>query len=172
MKKLFNKSQQGFTLIEVVLVLAIGGLIFLLAFLAFQQVASNRRDAQRKSDAGRVVAELQNQFTNTKSYPTVSLANSDICGAPVNILDGFITFTNQYLCKNSEFKSPSGTNYTVAAGDNTDPLAKDQVRYSSTRNILGGVAANTNCDGTAMASGGYKVEIGLEKGGLICRDAR
>ena len=53
-------SRGGFTLIEVVLVLAIGGLIFLLAFIAFQQVSTNRRDTQRRNDAGRVIAELQN----------------------------------------------------------------------------------------------------------------
>ncbi|MBP9738093.1 prepilin-type N-terminal cleavage/methylation domain-containing protein, partial [Candidatus Saccharibacteria bacterium] len=42
-----KNNKKGFTLIEVVLVLAIGGLIFLLAFIAFQQVSANRRDTQR-----------------------------------------------------------------------------------------------------------------------------
>lgn len=165
------KKQQGFTLIEVVLVLAIGGLIFLLAFLAFQQVSTNRRDTQRRSDVARIMAELQNQFADTRTYPTMSLAGTNVCAAPANILDGFIYFSNSYLCKNSEFKSPSGTNYAVAAGNSADPPTKDQLKFSSTRNILGGVMANTFCDGSTMTEGGFKLEVGLEKG-VSCRDTK
>ena len=117
-----NKRQNGFTLIEVVLVLAIGALIFLLAFLAFQQVSTNRRDTQRRNDSSRIVAELQNYLANGGSVSglrSVSLwkgsspdsAPADVCGTDT---DPFISnFTKVYLCKNGEFKSPSGSNYRV-----------------------------------------------------------
>src|SRR5690606_6033521 len=65
MKKQLNKK--GFTLIEVVLVLAIGGLIFLLAFLAFQQVSRNRRDTQRRSDVARMAATYNDVKANSSS---------------------------------------------------------------------------------------------------------
>jgi prepilin-type N-terminal cleavage/methylation domain-containing protein len=48
-----SKPLSGFTIIEVVLVLAIAGLIFLLVFLALPGLQRSRRDAQRKSDMGK-----------------------------------------------------------------------------------------------------------------------
>jgi len=65
-----KKNTHGFTLIEVVLVLAIGGLIFLLAFLAYGQVSLNRRDTQRRNDLRSFVAELNNfKVDNNNKLP-------------------------------------------------------------------------------------------------------
>ena len=41
-------NQGGFTIIEVVLVLAIAGLIFLIVFLALPQLQQSRRDTQKE----------------------------------------------------------------------------------------------------------------------------
>lgn len=43
-----HKLNKGFTIIEVVLVLAIAGLIFLAVFLALPALQRNQRDTQRK----------------------------------------------------------------------------------------------------------------------------
>lgn len=50
MKKLNIKSKRGFTIIEVVLVLAIAGLIFLMVFIALPNMQASRRNTQRKND--------------------------------------------------------------------------------------------------------------------------
>jgi prepilin-type N-terminal cleavage/methylation domain-containing protein len=71
MSKQLNKK--GFTLIEVVLVLAIGGLIFLLAFLAFQQVSRNRRDTQRRSDVARMSASWSDQKADNPTATTATI---------------------------------------------------------------------------------------------------
>src|SRR5688572_16591515 len=72
-----RSNKKGFTLIEVVLVLAIGGLIFLLAFLAFQQTSRNRRDTQRRSDVRKIVAEVENfSVDNTNLYPSFLLTST------------------------------------------------------------------------------------------------
>ena len=149
-----NRNQKGFTLIEVVLVLAIGGLIFLLAFLAFQQVSVNRRDTQRRSDAGRVVAELQNYYGDKGSYPATSAA-TDTCGTTTS--GTFGAFINTYVCRNGVFAGPQN-NYTTSAGTAVvgSTLATDLVRYKKGSNCAGG--------GT-----GVSIEIGLEKG-IVCRD--
>lgn len=60
-----RRDSQGFTLIEVVLVLAIGGLIFLLAFLAYNQVARNRKESQRRQHARQVMTEIENYMLNS-----------------------------------------------------------------------------------------------------------
>lgn len=62
-----RKTQlKGFTIIEVVLVLAIAGLIFLMVFLAFPALQKNQRDAQRRQDAGQFISQLQSYRTDNK----------------------------------------------------------------------------------------------------------
>ena len=46
-----KKRKSGFTIIEVVLVLAIAGLIFLMVFLALPALQHSQRDALRKRQA-------------------------------------------------------------------------------------------------------------------------
>ncbi len=59
MKELELDKQRGFTIIEVVLVLAIAGLIFLTVFLALPSLQKSQRDNARRQDIGKVVAALQ-----------------------------------------------------------------------------------------------------------------
>jgi prepilin-type N-terminal cleavage/methylation domain-containing protein len=65
MKKIQNK-QQGFTIIEVVLVLAIAGLIFMVVFLALPGLQRSQRDTQRKQDVGRFVSQVTTYQGNNK----------------------------------------------------------------------------------------------------------
>lgn len=55
-----NLTKKGFTIIEVVLVLAIAGLIFLMVFLALPALQRSQRDTQRKQDVAMVVTALHN----------------------------------------------------------------------------------------------------------------
>ena len=54
-----QKSEKGFTIIEVVLVLAIAGLIFLMVFIALPALQRSQRDQARKNDASTVAAAVQ-----------------------------------------------------------------------------------------------------------------
>lgn len=53
-----NKNR-GFTIIEVALVLAIAGLIFLVVFLALPALQNSQKDTAKRQDAGRVVSALE-----------------------------------------------------------------------------------------------------------------
>lgn len=53
-----NEAKKGFTIIEVVLVLAIAGLIFLMVFLALPALQRSQRDTQRKNDLSRLQAAI------------------------------------------------------------------------------------------------------------------
>lgn len=67
------KRQEGFTIIEVVLVLAIAGLIFLVVFLAVPALQRSQRDTQRRNDAARFMSQLSNYQSNNKgSVPTAA----------------------------------------------------------------------------------------------------
>lgn len=57
-------TRSGFTIIEVVLVLAIAGLIFLMVFIALPALQRSQRDTERRSAVGRVAAMIQQYQTN------------------------------------------------------------------------------------------------------------
>lgn len=61
-----KKSAQGFTIIEVVLVLAIAALIFLMVFIALPALQRGQRDAGRKNDVSTAVSALQTYLSNNR----------------------------------------------------------------------------------------------------------
>lgn len=54
-----SNQHSGFTIIEVVLVLAIAGMLFLVVFLAVPAMQRNQRDNARKQDVNKVVGGIQ-----------------------------------------------------------------------------------------------------------------
>lgn len=162
MKKMNQRKlgKKGFTLIEVVLVLAIGGLIFLLAFLAFQQATQNRRDTQRRSDAGQVISEIENALGDGNGS---TFASSDDLG----------DFVEAYL--SGESNASGGTfernniEYTIVYNDELP----DGTATSNTAQMA--VSRNARCVGNSMntgagnGNGDYAVLVRLEKG-IACRD--
>lgn len=68
-----RKLKSGFTIIEVVLVLAIAGLIFIMVFTALPALQRNQRDTDRKNEAARILAAVQSfQSDNRGALPTAS----------------------------------------------------------------------------------------------------
>ena len=57
-------TRKGFTIIEVVLVLAIAGLIFLMVFVAFPTLQRSQRDAARRNDVSIIAAAVRNYMSN------------------------------------------------------------------------------------------------------------
>ena len=61
-----KEKQKGFTIIEVVLVLAIAGLIFLMVFIALPALQRSQRDTQRKNDLGKVITQVNSYQSNNR----------------------------------------------------------------------------------------------------------
>ncbi len=84
-KRRAAKLGGGFTIIEVMIVLAIAGLIMLIVFLAVPALQRSSRNTQRKSDIAAVSGSIANYITNNGgSVPAaVGATGSDllICGA-------------------------------------------------------------------------------------------
>ena len=59
-----QQNKKGFTIIEVVLVLAIAGLIFLMVFVALPALQRGQRDSQRRSDVSRFMSQINSFQTN------------------------------------------------------------------------------------------------------------
>lgn len=81
LKNLLNKKrQEGFSIVEVMIVLAIAGLIILVVFLAVPALQRNSRNTTRKSDVGSIgsiVSEFQGS-NNGKNPTTAALANGEV----------------------------------------------------------------------------------------------
>lgn len=104
---LINKNnKKGFTIIEVVLVLAIAGLIFLMVFLALPALQRSQRDTQRKNDASRLRAAITDYTSNNRG------------SLPID--DGKLKgdFIGNYVLKGgSTFNDPTTNSlYTVKVG--------------------------------------------------------
>jgi prepilin-type N-terminal cleavage/methylation domain-containing protein len=118
MNKLLSKRHNqasGFTIIEVVLVLAIAGLIFLMVFIALPALQRGQRDTQRKNDLSRVNTQVQNFVSASRgSIPTTTGSSAT-----------FSTFVQKYLggdssnCASSEYQDPNKTDATACTGTNT-----------------------------------------------------
>jgi len=64
MKPLKSYRPSGFTIVEVLIVLAIGSLIMLTVFLAVPQLQRNNRNNQRSTDAARVLSAVNECISN------------------------------------------------------------------------------------------------------------
>jgi len=75
-----KQRNDGFTIIEVLIVLAIAGLMMMVVFLAVPALQRNARNSQRESDTSRVAAAVQeivnNNNGNTAGVTTANLQSS------------------------------------------------------------------------------------------------
>lgn len=53
-----NNQSSGFTIVEIIFVIAIGGLILVMSFMAISSAQRNKRDAQRKADLSKINQDI------------------------------------------------------------------------------------------------------------------
>lgn len=156
MQTIKNKKQ-GFTLIEVVLVLAIAGLIFLIVFLALPALQRSQRDTARKNDVSRLMSQITNfQSNNQGALPASGAWDS--------------SFKSAYLTSGGQsFGDPDTGSYTLsqAATDATAPS-------TTIGNITIYIDARCDADpsnGLGDGSGDRQVAvvIPVEQGGFYCQ---
>jgi prepilin-type N-terminal cleavage/methylation domain-containing protein len=147
-----KNKEKGFTIIEVVLVLAIAGLIFLMVFIALPALQRSQRDQQRRNDLSRAQTAVQNYQTNNRGVlPTFNAA-----------------FISGYLTTNGDsFADPDGTAYTFDSSNATDgfvPTTFTSGKIYATKNaVCDGEKANTGQGGNKVA-----LQYKLEGGGVAC----
>jgi len=74
-----KKDNKGFTIIEVMIVLAIAGLILLIVFLAVPALQRNSRNTSRKSDAAAILAAISEyESNNNGALPTACSGTSPV----------------------------------------------------------------------------------------------
>ena len=151
-------SKKGFTIIEVVLVLAIAGLIFLMVFVALPALQRSQRDTQRRQDYANLEAAIENYITN----------NNGRLPAEGSLPAG------QYV--NSEGTDPEGNAYTVTVvtGDQQANLPDEGTIWVVRNADCSGTSTNTDNAGNAApkansATRAFAIYGRLETG-TYCQD--
>lgn len=72
-----RQNNSGFTIIEVLIVLAIAGLIMVMVFVAVPNLQRNQRNSARRSDASHILTAATNRITSGNGVmPQVNRANA------------------------------------------------------------------------------------------------
>lgn len=75
-----KKNTEGFTIIEVLIVLAIGGLIMLIVFLAVPALQRNSRNTQRRNDVSSLLGAYAEEINNNNgTVPASCSGTSGTC---------------------------------------------------------------------------------------------
>ncbi len=166
LKRIINnkKVQKGFTIIEVMIVLAIAGLILVVVLIAIPQLQRNQRNNARQSIAARITTEVSNYSGNNNgTIPVAATANTvGNFGAIANAN----TFAGRYL-SNIDINDPSTgapVVLTVGTGADGTTVAQGTVQYRT--------GAICGVDGAAVAGSNrnFVIRMGLEGGITYCLD--
>ncbi|MBC7868851.1 type II secretion system protein [Candidatus Saccharibacteria bacterium] len=150
-------KEKGFTIIEVVLVLAIAGLIFLMVFIALPALQRNQRDSQRKNDLSRAQTALVSyQSNNRNASPGVTDAL-------------WATFKTQYLIAGTDtFEDPSFGSYIFKFKDTTRTAPSTSVADNGEIWVF----SSSTCNGETISSSASVRKVALamklEGGGVSC----
>lgn len=76
-----SKKEKGFTIIEVLIVLAIAGLILLVVFLAVPALQRNARNTQRSTDVGNTLSAVSEYVGNNNGQLPATSGNGGTSGS-------------------------------------------------------------------------------------------
>jgi len=162
------EKTQGFTIIEVVLVLAIAGLIFLMVFIALPALQRNQRDTQRKNDMGRLSSAI------------VNYTNSNRGALPKDAVEYNKFITNYLVTGGDSFVDPAGATSDQGASQATYVLANNTTdtdllnvkTFANSQNVIyyspGFICGDSS---SSIVSGGNRkvaFRMVLESGGYYC----
>ena len=146
MKKTMQKDS-GFTIIEVVLVLAIAGLIFLVVFLALPQLQRSQRDSQRQSDVGRLISAVTTYMSNENN----GVSPADAAEITASVVGGNYIDSADW----GYLVSDSAPVLTGSGSTNGESVQYEQ---------------GVDCAGATTNNRSFAVTIGQENGGTYCRE--
>lgn len=116
------KTEKGFTIIEVLIVLAIAGLIMVIVFLAVPALQRNSRNTQRTNDVARIAGAI-NECTNNNNGnlgncdSEAELANYIVIDNNQQIVDMTAVGLNNALFTTNTQCTAAGTGSQVGGGN-------------------------------------------------------
>jgi prepilin-type N-terminal cleavage/methylation domain-containing protein len=141
-------KRRGFTLIEIVIVLAIAALIMIIVFAAVQGAQRSRRDAERRRALDSIAGQIENYASNNNGKYPMSNASWN-------------TFVTDYVSSGKDYIDPgSGNKYEYADEiAKYDDLPKCFSSFKGTSGQAGSVVYAPKLDGK-----GYQLKMCLEVG--------
>jgi prepilin-type N-terminal cleavage/methylation domain-containing protein len=137
-----RKLQEGFTIIEVMIVLAIAGLILLVVFLAVPALQRNARNTQRREDAGNILSSISEYVANNNgALPT---AVSGGTASSINI--GASSGVNTVPVNLGYYDASVAGNVTLAAGSGYSTAAN----ATTTDTLV--IVTGAVCSGSGLAT--------------------
>lgn len=122
-----QQTNKGFTIIEVVLVLAIAGLIFLMVFIALPALQRSQRDSARKSEVGTVASAITSYMSNNRNaIPTGAQIGSYVTGDTSDQLESGTTIIRRTTSFGGDITLTANLPGSPSTGDNT--LYADQIK--------------------------------------------
>ena len=115
-----KNNKKGFTIIEVVLVLAIAGLIFLMVFIALPALQRSQRNTRRRQDMARILSAINDYQTNNNGKsPSTGTELKDFVikyvDSACSLKQGGTDSTNYAKFENcgDQFMDPDGSSYGI-----------------------------------------------------------
>lgn len=133
--------KNGFTLVELLFVIAIIALISMLTAVLIDKAREKARDTVRRDDLSQVNKAMQMYYSNNTKYPTAGT-----CGDAGIIADDT---ADKLLCGGSSLKD-ANTEYFAQ-------IPQDPVNSSDQRYILADVSDETYCIHVKLEQGGWFV---------------
>ncbi len=164
-----QQKTKGFTIIEVVLVLAIAGLIFLMVFIALPALQRSQRDSARKNEVGTVVSAIQSyQSNNRNAIPTAASIVQYVGGTGTTLESGTDVSVSQQAYTATTLTASLGT--SVGATGNTLYDAQIKVFFGSKCPDPSSNAPNDLVRGTTKeAAVVTALESGPSTGSIYCQ---
>ena len=187
-----KNSKKGFTIIEVVLVLAIAGLIFLMVFIALPALQRSQRNTRRRQDMSRILSAINDYQTNNNGkLPWQFGADGKVIRNTDMTKDPIVTFIRKYVigdanasqtgrsgsesCDGEQFCDPDGTGYWFDNSKSFGVGAAEAPTDGFTHIIY--ARAKAKCDndneGAMVAANGVNdtaIAYVLEGGAVYCGD--
>jgi prepilin-type N-terminal cleavage/methylation domain-containing protein len=142
MPKTFKKVQQGFTIIELLIVIAIIGILAGLVLNNFQGAQAKARDVQRRADINAIHGKLEEYYSNNNGYPDGNLSTTVLGGIDADALkdaDGTDIGYNGGFITSTTAPNPTTSNtaeYAYAAYGCTTAGAQTTVGATCTKYVL------------------------------------
>lgn len=180
-----SKNKKGFTIIEVVLVLAIAGLIFLMVFIALPALQRSQRNTQREDDLSRILTAANDYQTNNngKSPWDAGATNTNFVKRYIDeTCNTGVTDGTQYTCDGDQFRDPDGENYAMKGNGSLKSTPSNFTADGNNFNLTATTFNHTfqavtyaSCgdEGQAVKGTGnrqYAVYYVLEGGAISCND--